>query len=194
VVVLGGHHLHSGADVIRNPNGRSPDRTSTGRRTRSPNESEPVAPPPTRSGAPTGGRIVRGGVLGNGRLGPAGAPPIRVSDWRASPLIAHREKRDMAASMCGWKGAAVAADRYGSRRRRWVGSRLVPRESVPENSSTPNLGDGGGGVAVRGCLPRSTSPPGQTVCSRLRRVNAYSVQESTQHRPVGRANDSRRNR
>src|SRR3989304_543761 len=36
-------------------------------------------PPPIWSGAPTGVRIVRGGVLGNGRLGPAGAPPNQVA-------------------------------------------------------------------------------------------------------------------
>jgi hypothetical protein len=31
----------------------------------------------------------------------------------------------------------------------WDGSQLMPRESVPEDSSTPDLG-GGGGPAVRG--------------------------------------------
>ena len=33
--------------------------------------------------------------------GPAGAPPARMSGWRASPSIAHREKRDSSVYVVG---------------------------------------------------------------------------------------------
>jgi len=89
-VVLGGHHLHSGADVVRHPNERGPDRTRLSRR-RGTRRFEPVTPPPTRGGAPTGVRIVRGGVLENGRLRSGRSSTRSSGGRRASPSIAHRE-------------------------------------------------------------------------------------------------------
>src|SRR5467141_1992688 len=53
------------------PERAKPRSDETGRR-RGARRFEPVTPPPTRSGAPTGVRIVRGGVLGNGRGGVLG--------------------------------------------------------------------------------------------------------------------------
>src|SRR6266511_331733 len=55
-VVLGGHHLRSGADVGPAPERAKPRSDETQPLTRSPNESEPVTPPPTKGGAPTGVR------------------------------------------------------------------------------------------------------------------------------------------
>jgi hypothetical protein len=98
----------------------------------------------------------------DGRLSPAGAPPAPVE--RSARLAIDRASREarLAASKCGWKGAAVAADRYGSRRRRRVGrgfSRGSPCRWTPP---LPDLGDGGG-RDVRGTSSCWPWPPNQTL-------------------------------
>jgi hypothetical protein len=116
--VLGGHHLRSGADVGPPPERAKPGLDERWPSTRSPNESEPVAPPPTRSGGPTGVRIARGVVLVAVVSARPELRPLRAGR-RASPFDRASRGARLAASMCGWKGAAVAADHFGSRLRRW---------------------------------------------------------------------------
>jgi len=69
-----------------------------------------------------------------------------MSGWRASPSIAHRETRDKQRRCV--VGKVRLSPRVGSDPGAGAGgSRLAPRKPVPEGSSTPDLGNGGGEVA-----------------------------------------------
>src|ERR1700675_3876560 len=117
------------------PNRAKPRSDETGRR-RGARRFEPVTPPPTRSAAPTGVRIVRGGVLGNGRLGPAVAPPNQV----ATDAPRHRSRIEKAryGSVYVVGKVRLSPSVESDRGTGPGGTRRLPREPVPEGSSTPD--------------------------------------------------------
>ncbi len=96
----GGHHLHSGADVVRHPNERSPDRTRLAVDEEPEDSSRSRHRPRGAERRPAFGSFEEVSS-GYGRLSPAGAPPIWVSGRRASPSIAHREGA-IWQRLCGW--------------------------------------------------------------------------------------------
>lgn len=141
MVVLGGHHLHSGADVVRHPNERSPDRTRLAVDEEPEDSSRSRHRPRGAERQPAFGSFeeVSSGTVVSAR------PELHPIRWRLARLAIDRasRKRDMAASMrlvrcgCRRRSKATAAPAL-------VGRGDLPREPVPEGSSTPDLGDGGG--------------------------------------------------
>lgn len=113
-----GHHLHSGADVIHHQNvGWSPDQARRAVGEQRHNEPKPVAPPPSEGGTRPSCGSSRS-IPHDDRSWVGLRPRIGGGKPRA---IARIEERAIGSAMWGWKGASVAADRRGSRRRRGLG-------------------------------------------------------------------------
>src|SRR5690606_15304498 len=106
--------------------------------------------------------------------GPIGAPPARNERFGA-PRRRSRIERSAICSVC------VGLERCDCRRGplsvpapALVRSRLVPLESEPEDSSMPDVGDGGGRT-VRGTKLCRPWPPTHTLLPRWRHVKYSSV-------------------
>jgi len=110
VVVLGGHHLHSGADVVRHPNERSPDRTRLAVDEEPEDSNRSRHRPRGAERQPAFGSFeeVSSGTVVSAR------PELHPIRWRLARLAIDRasRKRDMAASMwlvrCGCRRRSKA--------------------------------------------------------------------------------------